>query len=266
MALNWYNQHSSITASQSQSTVTVKIVDRVRIYQEQSWNSDAWTVYVTLNGSRTDQTVSVPTYYGSPLMFNGSGETKTISVTIPDNLLGTSVTISFWAKKGSEWQGSGDDPAPSVTIQTVRPVNPSISWDSGTSLSAIDNGDGTLTATLNGGATIGGGATGTVYYRVWCENTRKNSDGSTAKNWTFAPTAYDTQVTIKVQAYFVYNGTTYTTSDNKTCTITVDSGDYFNYYDGTQWVQCKVFYYDGTNWVECRPYYYDGSNWVEISS
>ena len=264
MALNWYNQHSSITASQSQTTVTVTIVDRVRIYQEPMANYDAWEVYVTINGSRTNQQVSIPTYYGSPLVFNGSGETKTISVTLPANLLGTSVVISFWAKKGSEWQGSGDDPAPSVTIQTSAPT---VSWSSGASVSATFNETTKkIEASLSGSASPGGGYSGTVYYRIWCDSTRENNDDSTSTSWSFDPTAYDTQLTIKVDAYFYVGGTKFATSSYKTCTITVDSGNYVNYYDGTDWVQCKVFYYDGTDWIECKPYYYNGSRWVEISS
>lgn len=272
MSISWTNSSPGFTFYQSgTSVVCTSTRGYIRVKDTSTpVKSGNWTVWATLEGSKS---VQITPYNNTPMYadlfdLTYDGVTLSFTMSIPDNLLGKTCTVSFTARKNN-YDGTSEESADSgysFQISTVRPVNPSISWDSGTSLSAVDNGDGTLTATLSGGATIGGGATGTVYYRVWCDNTRENSDGSTAKSWTFAPTAYDTQVTIKVQAYFVYNGTTYTTSDNKTCTITVDSGDYFNYYDGTQWVQCKVFYYDGTNWVECRPYYYDGSNWVEISS
>lgn len=277
-AIRWSNSSPGGTFSYSQSGKVVTLVNTggwARVYDDSvPVKTGNFTIYVTINGSRTSTTVS-PYENNARFadLFDISEQSTpfSFSITIPDNLLGQTVSISFSARKnisGGEYidQDSSSNPCVSISVSTFVPVNPSISWDSGTSLSAVDNGDGTLTATLSGGATIGGGATGTVYYRVWCETTRKNNDGSTAKTWTFEPTAYDIAVTIKVQAYFTYNGTTYTTSSDKTCTVTVDSGNYVNYYDGTDWVQCKVFYYDGIDWIECKPYYYNGSGWVEISS
>lgn len=273
LTLRWSTGNSpAFSASQSGTTLTVRNTSGyARIYDDSIpvRTYDSWTVWATINGTKIKTVSPYVTNDRFIDLFdiNEQSTPFSFSMTIPDNLLGQTITVSFIAKKVDYTGDSGESSsgAPSFTVSTVRPVNPSISWNSGSKVTAVVASNNQLTATLSGGATIGGGASGTVYYRVWCDNTRKNSDGSTAKTWTFAPTAYDVQVTIKVQAYFTYNGTTYTTG-NLTCTITVPSGNYLDYFDGENWIQCKAYYYDGTQWVECKPFYYDGTGWVEISS
>ena len=121
-----------------------------------------------------------------------------------------------------------------------------------------------VTVTRSGSATLNN-ASGTVYYRLWCESTRKNYNSDTGSSWTIDPNSYDTSLTYYLDAYAVVNGTTYATSNKLSASATVVSGNYVMYFDGTNWVQCKVYCFDGSAWQECKPYCYDGSTWRECS-
>lgn len=221
-----------------------------------------WTIWATVNGQKSN-TVPFTLEYGQAVLSQYSNPGSTVTVNIPTNLLGTTVTISFWAKRGSYEEDSSSTHAPSATFKTTAP---SVSWSSGSSLSTVASGLN-VNVTLSGSASVGGGFSGTVYYRLWCESTRKNSDGSTARSWSnVTPTAYDRQVTFYVEAYTTIGGSEFRTSTKKSSSITIDSGNYVSYYNGTSWTQCKAYYYNGSGWIECKPYYYNGSAWVEISS
>ena len=255
----------TLTLSVNQNIVTVTINGMLRILSRYS-TSHSWQVWGTVNGTKSNTIPFTPDDF-SPMMVWVSpiDGTATVTVTVPENLRGTTVTISFFAQDGSFVQDSTSAQPPSATIYV--PPAPSISWSSGANVSAVLNGDN-ITATLNGSASIGGGYSGTVYYRVWCNTTRENNDGSTIKTGTFAPTAYDTPLTISVQAYATISGTSYTTS-YLTTTITVSGSQTVSYYDGSSWVKCVVNYFDENrnDWVECKIHYYDDNDsWIDISS
>lgn len=260
-SVNWDNWRLTMTLTQSQNKVHVVMSEgscRVMCPTAQSHN---WTVWATVNGTKSNTIpISVDPDYPQICTVLAYGSTAAFDVDVPSNLIGTTVTISFFAQDGSYEQDSGSDPPPSGTIYMAAPT---VNWSSGASVSATGQNENVV-ASLSGSASVGGGYSGTVYYRIWCDNTRKNSDGSTATSWTFAPTAFDTPVTITVQAYSTINGTTYTSS-NLTTTVTVESEGYVAYYNGSGWVKCKVHYFNGTAWVDCIPHYYNGSNWVQIS-
>ena len=254
--VNWEGT-PTLTLSVNKNIVTIKIDGTLRALSHYATTHN-WQVWATVNGVKSN---TIPfTQDGTIAYVSPIQGTATVTATVPNNLKGTTVTISFMAQDGNFIQDGTGWPPPSATIYV--PPDPSISWSSGSYVSARVNGNN-ITATLSGSATIGGGYSGTVYYRVWCNGTRKNNDGSTAKTWTFAPTAYNTQLTISVQAYCTVSGTTYTTS-NLTTTITVPYSDTVSYYDGSSWIKCLVKYFDGSSWVECKPYYYNGSTWIEI--
>lgn len=251
----------------SGSSVTIKNTRGYGRFRDNTIPSKTgtWTCWVAVNGTKI-QTISP--YYSSPLyidIFDVDEQSTPFQTTftMPNNLIGQTVTVSFIAKK-VDYDGGSAEISSSYTFQ-VSTLSPTVSWNSGSSVSASVNSSNQIVATLSGGASVGNGYSGTVYYRVWCDNTRKNSDGSTAKTWTFDPTAFDTNLTIKVQAYSSVVGKTPTTG-NLTTTIKVDGGNYVDYYNGSDWAQCKVFYYNGTNFVECKPYYRTNNEWVEISS
>lgn len=264
-SINWVGS-SIVEMAMSQNGTSVNVTFDWGLYVTGPYNpsgSHNWTIWATVNGQKSNTvpfTLDSNGYaYLSPYSTPGS----TVSVTIPTNLLGTTVTISFWAKENSTEEDSGSDHAPSATFKTTAP---SVSWSSGSSLSTVASGLN-VNVTLSGSASVGGGFSGTVYYRLWCESTRKNSDGSTARSWSnVTPTAYDRQVTFYVEAYTTIGGSEFRTSTKKSSSITIDSGNYVSYYNGTSWTQCKAYYYNGSGWIECKPYYYNGSAWVEISS
>lgn len=257
-AIDWYSDSSLvITTSQSGSNVNVTFSNGTIWAAGMPEPPYSWTIWATVNGVKSNTVPFTLNRFGFAELTD-----STVTVNIPTNLLGTTVTISFWAKENNYEESSSSTHAPSKSVYVSAPT---VSWSSGASLSTAANGLN-VNVTLNGSASVGGGFSGTVYYRLWCESTRKNSDGSTARSWTVTPTAYDRQVTFYVEAYTTISGTEFKTSTKKSSSITVDSGSFVSYYDGNGWVQCKVYYYDGSQWVECKPYYYNGSEWVEISS
>ena len=217
------------------------------------------SVTITLNGSATTDSgaaISYQVLVGSSSIGNlNSSKQLTVS-----RSPGTETyTCRAYATIGGATRYTSNNPSVSLTIPA-----PNISWVAGSNLSATP-GDGNVFIALNGNAVIGNGYGGNIYYRVFCETTRKNSDGDASTTWTVTPTALDVALTYYVDAYVTIGGTTYTTT-KLSVAATVSGGNFVSYYNGTQWVQCKAYYYNGSSWAECKPYYYNGSSWVEISS
>ena len=141
---------------------------------------------------------------------------------------------------------------------------PVLSWTAGSYISVEQSGDNAV-VTLHGDAVVGGGFVASVCYRVWYGTVRKNQDGDTSKTWSAVPPQYDVSLTYTVRAYATIGGNEYE-STNLTASAVIDGGNYVDYFNGTNWVQCKAYYFNGSGWVECKPFYFNGSNWVEISS
>ena len=258
---------ASLNASVSGSTVSFTLSGTAYEYTMVSGDGyKEWSFYLFKDGSSTGVQITGWSWSGWSAVFSS----KTFTYALGSGDFGKSITFSVVgyctihppsASGESPWTETTDgNPSKSISTST-----PSISWQSGASVTATPTQDLKVVVTRTKAATIGGGFSGTVYYRVWCENTRKNNDGDTGSSWTVTPNSYDVELTYKVQAYAVIGGTTYTTS-TLTAKATVVTGNYIEYFNGTQWVKCKAFYYNGSNWVECKPYYYDGSRWIEISS
>ena len=211
----------------------------------------------TLNGGYS-ATVYYSIWCGSTRK-NNDGDTSSSWSIVPPSY-GTSYTykVQAYATVSGTTYTSTD-----LTVSGAVSA-PALSWSSGANITVTQSGSNAV-VTLNGSAVVSSGYSATPYYRVWFGSTRKNTDSDTSKSWTGVPPAYDTAVTYKVQGYITYSGIEYVTSD-LTKSAVIEGSKYISYYDGSGWVQCKVYYYDGSNWVECEPYYYDGSSWVEISS
>ena len=260
---SWFDQ--SLTASRNGQTVTLTISGTA--FEGTGGAgvvSKTWTFYVYKNGSKTSTTVGGFTVnsYRQAVFSN-----KTFTFTLSGSDLGTNVSFSVVGSCTVVTQNEGtftatteDNPSASVSVSS-----PTLSWSSGASLSATPNSAMKVVLTRNGSVTVGNGYSGTVYYRIWCESTRKNNDGDPGSSWTVDPNSLDTELTYKIQAYSSVWGREFTSSQ-LTVKATVVSGNYIDYYNGSAWVQCKAYYYNGTAWVECKPYYYNGSAWVECSS
>ena len=190
-----------------------------------------------------------------------TGQTVTYNLSTSD--IGQTITfkvLGFCNGNGFLSEAEGyKTPTCSVSVPSV-----SISWSSGADLSISQTSDMKARVHRNGSVSIGGGYSGTVYYRVYCESTVKATE-SQADTWDVTPNSLDTQLTYYVEGYASVWGSEIKSS-KISGTFTVVSGSYIDYFDGANWVQCKPYYYDGSSWVECKPYYYDGTNWVECSS
>ena len=260
MAYGWWDSGCSLSESRSGQTVTLTLSGTARygdsgsrswsfrLYKNGSATSTYFTGYSTTGGS-----------YGTAV-FSGSSVTYTLSgsdigTTVSFRVVGTCNGDPFFTE-------SDGYPVPTASISVP---SASVSWASGASITAVPTNDLKVKVTRTKAASVGGGYSGTVYYRVWCESTRKNNDGDPGSTWTVTPNSLDTELTYKVQAYAVVWGRTFTSS-TLTAKATVESGNYLSYYNGSQWIKCKAFYYTGTQWKECKPYYYNGSQWVECSS
>ena len=255
MGLGWWTD-PSLTASRNGQTVTFYL-SGTAYYGEPG--SRTWTFQLYKNGNATGTYITGWSTEGLELYKRAVFNNKSFTYTLSGSDLGTSVSFTVKAT----CNGTGyDDPQPSTSVSVP---SPSITWSSGASLSATPNSAMKVVLTRNGSVTVGNGFSGTVYYRIWCESTRKNNDGDTGSSWTIDPNSLDTELTYKIQGYSSVWGREFTSSQ-LTVKATVVSGNYIDYYNGSAWVQCKAYYYNGSNWVECKPYYYDGSRWIEISS
>ena len=72
----------------------------------------------------------------------------------------------------------------------------------------------------------------------------------------FAFDSYSSAVTITNNT-FVMPGNAVTVIASFTAVSSIVS-----YYNGTQFVPCKIHYFDGTEFQECKVNYYDGTEWV----
>lgn len=190
---------------------------------------------------------------------------QTVTYTLSSSDIGSTVTFKVLGFcNGNRFLAEAEEyktPTCSVSVPSV-----SILWSSGADITVSQTSDMKALVTRVGSAYVDTPYSGTVYYRLWCGGTRKNQDDDTGSSWDVTPNAYDVELTYTLQAYATIWGREFTPSAPLTETFTVVSGNYIDYFDGTNWVQCKAYYYDGSSWVECKPYYYDGTSWVECSS
>ena len=227
-----------------------------------------WVFYLFKNGSNTNISIDGFTVNSN---WQASFSSKTFSYTLGSGDYSSSITFSVVGYCTVETRNSGTytettTDNPSCTVNTPAPPQPpSVTWNSGASITATPNNNTlTVTVTRSGGATLNN-ASGTVYYRLWCGSTRENLESDSGSSWTFSPTSYDTELTYYLEAYAVVNSQEYKTSYKLSAKATVISGNYVDYYNGSSWVKCKAYYYNGSSWVECKPYYYNGSSWIECS-
>ena len=164
----------------------------------------------------------------------------------------------------------------SALNRQITPSLPSLSWSAGAHIEFSEASNKMALITRDGSAADPNGFTGNVYYRLWCENTEKNTDGDSGSSWKISPTAYGRVLTYKLRAYFVISGTRYW-SDPLTVSGIIEDNDtvkvyHFNRSKGQyEWVECIPMYCKRNTitgeleWVECIPYYYNGTRWVELS-
>lgn len=224
----------------------------------------------TLNGSATfyDPDMGASTEASYQILCNGvhiaylNPKTKTVDVY-------PGPTRTYTCRAYVTWYGvtyystSGD---PSCTLTVAEPI---FAYTAGSVLNATETGSGYYLELDGDGYISNGYSDATIYYMFLRDGSMISGWWSQDKYFTDSNPPQGTSITYTIQAYIVlYDAVTqqYMAISDPVGVSVVVGGNYVNYYDGTDWVQCKVFYYDGTDWIECKPYYYNGSGWVEISS
>ena len=245
-----------------------------------SWSSganlacsqNAFTITATRNGYYSVSHGSVKyMYFGA----NGRSSETTVaswSETLQESQLGDELSYSVIPYI---YYGSNSTNGSALNRQ-ITPSLPSLSWSAGAHIEFSEASNKMALITRDGSAADPNGFTGNVYYRLWCENTEKNTDGDSGSSWKISPTAYGRVLTYKLRAYFVISGTRYW-SDQLTVSGIIEDNDtvkvyHFNRSKGQyEWVECIPMYCKRNTitgeleWVECIPYYYNGTRWVELS-
>ena len=222
-----------------------------------------WTFYLVKDGTRVTTITGCSVDENWRATFSG----HTFSYSVGSGDFGHEVTFSVEGdcKVTTMTEGTFTETTTGNPSDTATFSSPSISWSSDARITATPTSDFKVTVTRTGSANVGGGFSGTVYYRLLC-NSRVVTSSTQSSTITDNSPPYDVQLTYELYGYVSIGGNTYTTSTPKTDTTIVITGNYIDYFDGTNWVQCKAYYYDGSSWVECKPFYYDGTSWVECSS
>ena len=246
-----------------------------------SWSSDAaltcsqnaYNVTATRSGSYSVSHGSVKyQYYGAT---GHSGEITDASWTesLSASQLGQQQSYSVIPVIKYGWTDTNKDAKSTL----FTPSLPSLAWSPGAHIEFDEASNKRAKITRDGSASDPNGFSGTVYYRLFCESTRKNSDGDAGNEWLITPVAYDRTLTYKLDAYFVVGGTTYYSGQLTVQGLIADHDTIkvYHYNRATrtyEWIECVPMYCSAVDpvtgeatWVECKAYIYHNGRWVELS-
>lgn len=261
MGMGWWDSGWTFNASRNGQTVTLTLSATAR-YSD--YGSRSWSFRLYKNGSATSTYFTGWSTGGTQGYQYAQFSNASVTYTLSGSDLGTTVTFKVVGTCNGDPFYDGTDGFAYQPNASVSVPSPTITWSTGATLSISQTSDMKARVQRNGSVSVGNGFSGTVYYRVYCESTVKVS-ASQADTWDVTPNSLDTELTYYVEGYASIWGSERTSSRIQ-AKFTVVSGNYIDYFDGTNWVQCKAYYYDGSSWVECKPFYYDGTSWVECSS